>query len=549
MAWYDRFFRRKTSSVPSTPAPTPVSAAAIDDKSDTSHTYDDRNITFSGELADYDYQAILRDKQHNMVALYELANYYVDADPLVHGIIKGVYTPFSVSDWKLVSVDDKVRKKYEEYYERINLKDRLGSIFYQLYLYGQCYVYLQEDGNIVTLPVHKTRISNIMINGEPVLEFNAASIRNEVFNQGVPSDKYFIDDDKLEVKLYGLPPEVGEGIKKGHQWVQLDPRNTFVVQGLKEDWTRYATPMIASMLDGLRKKAKISKYEDALLDLAAHSFVHVKFGDPKGERYDMLPNRQELGAVQNVFRQAMKGSALAVTNNWADATVIQPGIDSLFEYDKYKNCNAEILSAGGISGIIVSGISGDGSTFASAQVSINTADKRIDRTRRDVCELMNKINYRVNGDMISRSKNEKIPKFEFVPIDLSGNNKFQKACEDLWKQGCLSTESLLDSHGIDYKQEVKRKQREVDSGEYSLMSKIIDNVAQAETVQDAIDQGKIPDPSAQTETETEDTTETVTTEERKIGRPELSDEERTSDVSKSYTGKQPKPSNPEGSLE
>jgi hypothetical protein len=162
---------------------------------------------------------------------------------------------------------------------------------------------------------------------------------------------------------------------------------------------------------------------------------------------------------------------------------------------------------------------------------------------------MNKINHRVNGDQVTYSKNEKIPKFEFEPIDLSGNNKFQKTCEDLWKQGCLSTESLLDSHGINYKQEVQRKKREVDSGEYSLMSKIIDNVAQAETVQDAIDQGKIPDPSAQTETETEETTETVTTEERKIGRPELSDEERTSDVSKSYTGKQPKPSNPEGSLE
>lgn len=549
MAWYDRFFRRKTSSAVDTSSATRVVATALEDKSDTTHTYDDRNITFSGELSDYDYEGILRDKQRNIVALYELADYFCDQNPLVRGIIKGVYAPFSVSPWRLVGTDEKTKKKYEDYYERIDLRDRINSIMLQYWKYGQCYIYLQEDGNIVTLPVHKTRISNIMINGEPVLEFNAASIRNEVFNQGIPSDKYFVDDDKLNVKLYGLPPEVNAGLNRGEEWVQLDPRNTFVIQDIKEDWMRYAVPMIASMLEGLKKRAKISKYEDALLDLGAHSFVMATYGSPNADRYDMLPNREELGAIQNVFRKAMKGSALAVTNNWADAKVIQPGIDSLFEYDKYKNCNAEILSAGGISGIIVSGISGDGSTFASAQVSINTADKRIEFARANFCELMNKINYRVNGDMISRSRNEKIPKFEMEPIDLSGNNKFQKACEDLWKQGCLSTESLLDSHGINYKQEVQRKKREVDSGEYSLMSKIIDNVAQAETVQDAIDQGKIPDPSAQTETETEETTETVTTEERKIGRPELSDEERTSDVSKSYTGKQPKPSNPEGSLE
>lgn len=548
MAWLDRFFRRRPSPVPPDDTRS-VTASALDSKGDTSHTYDDKNITFSGELANYDYESILRDKQHNIVRLYELADFFCDSEPIVFGIIKGVYTPFSISKWRLITNDEKTRKKYEDYYARINLQDRISSIFLQLYKYGQCYVYLQEDGNIVTLPVHKTRISNIMINGEPVLEFNAASVRNEVFIQGTPADKLFINDDDLKVKLFGLPPEVSEAIKNGDEWVQLNPRNTFVVQGLKEDWMRYAIPMIAPMLAGLRKKAKISNYEDSLLDLGSRSFVHAVYGDPKTDRQDMLPNRQELAAVQNVFRQAMKGSALAVTNNWAKAEVIQPNTSELFADDKYKFANAEILSAGGISGIIVSGVAGDGSTFASAQVSINTAEKRINQTRANFCELMNKINHRVNGDQVTYSKNEKIPKFEFEPIDLSGNNKFQKACEDLWKQGCLSTESLLDSHGIDYNQEVKRKQREVDSGEYSLMSKIIDNVAQAETVQDAIDQGKIPDPSAHTETETEETTETVTTEERKIGRPELSDEERTSDVSKSYTGKQPKPSNPEGSLE
>lgn len=543
MAWYDFFRRRRTSSSVDVPQ-TPVIATALEDKGDTTHTYDDRNITFSGELADYNYEAILRDKQHNIIQLYELADYYCDQNPLVRGIIKGVYAPFSVSPWRLVGPDEKIKKKYEDYYERINLRDRINSVMLQYWKYGQAYVYLQDDGNIVTLPVHKTRISNIMVNGEPVLEFNAAAVKNEVFVQGIPSDHYFIDDDKLDVKLYGLPPEVKAGLERGEQWVQLDPRNTFVIQDIKEDWLRYAVPMIASMLSGLKKKEKISKYEDSLLDLGAHSFVHIRYGNDKSDRQDMLPNRQELAAVQSVFRQAMKGSALAVTNNWAKAEVIQPDLDDLFRDDKYSEANSEILSAGGISGIIVSGIAGDGSTFASAQVSISTADKRIEFARKNFCELMNKINYRVNGDQITRSKNEKIPRFEFEPIDLSGNNKFQKTCEDLWKQGCMSTKTMLDAHGIDYDQELKRKKHEVDSGEYGLMSTAINNVVNATTVQDAVDQGTLNLTPNTTETEV---TETV--EEKKVGRPELSDEERTSDISKSYTGKQPKPSNPEGSLE
>lgn len=547
MAWWDFLRRRRTTSSVDVPQ-TPVTATALEDHSDTSHTYDDRNITFTGELADYDYDTILRDKQHNIVQLFQLSDYYTDEDPLVHGIIKGVYTPFAMSPWKLTGTDEKIKKKYEEYYARINLKDRMRSIFFQLAKYANVYIYLQEDGNILTLPVHKTRISNIMINGEPVLEFNAASIRNEIFVQGVPSDKYFIDDDKLDVKLYGLPPEVAAGLKRGEEWVQLDPRNTFVLQGLKEDWQRYAIPMIASMLSGLKKKAKITKYEDSLLDLSIRSFIFVKYGDDKADRRDMLPNRQELAAVQSVFRQAMQGGRLAVTNNWASAEIIQPSTNELFEYDKYRDCNSEILSGGGISGIIVSGIAGDGSTFASAQVSINTADKRISQARENFCELMNKINIRVNGDQVTHSRTDKIPKFELEPIDLSGNNKFQKTCEDLWKQGCMSTRTMLDSHGIDYDQELKRKKHEVESGEYGIMSTLANELAGAVTAQDAIEQGTVTPTPTPTEPQTEETI-TEVTEERKVGRPELPDEERTSDVSKAYTGKQPKPSNPEGSLE
>lgn len=548
MAWYSRFFRRRPSPVAS-PTPESVTASALDDKSDISHTYDDRNITFSGELADYDYEAILRDKQHNIVRLYELADFFCDSEPLVFGIIKGVYAPFSISDYHLVGSDEKTKKKYYDYYERINLKDRLNSIALQYWKYGQCYIYLQDDGNIVTLPVHKTRIANIMINGEPVLEFNAASVRNEVFVQGVPADKLYVNDDDLNVKLFGLPPEVGEAIKRGDEWVQLNPRNTYVVQGLKEDWVRYAVPMIAAMLPGLKKKAKISNYEDSLLDLGSRAFVHVTYGDPKTDRQDMLPNRQELAAVQNVFRQAMRGSALAVTNNWVKAEVIQPKTDELFADDKYKYANSEILSAGGISGIIVSGIAGDGSTFASAQVSINTADKRIEYARRNFCELMNKINVRVTGDQVTHTRSDKIPRFEFEPIDLSGNNKFQKTCEDLWKQGCMSTETMLDAHGINYDQELKRKKQEVESGEYGLMSTLANELAGAVTAQDAINNGTVNPTPTPEPTQTEETEVTEVTEERKVGRPELSDEERTSDVSKAYTGKQPKPSNPEGSLE
>ena len=34
-------------------------------------TFNDKNITYTGDLIDYDYSSILRDKQRNIVRLYE----------------------------------------------------------------------------------------------------------------------------------------------------------------------------------------------------------------------------------------------------------------------------------------------------------------------------------------------------------------------------------------------------------------------------------------------------------------------------------------------
>lgn len=512
-----------------------ASVAALDNDDDIRHTYDNRNITFSGDLADYDFDAILRDKQRNIVSLYQLADYYVDKDPIIRGIIKGVYSSFSVTPWKLIGESEQVKEKYEAYYKRINLRDRMASIFYQYFKYGNVYIYLQDDGNIITLPVNKCRISNIMVNGEPVVEFDAQSVETDMFLQGTPGEKLFIDDDKIDVQLTGLPPEVTRARKDNAQWVQLDPEKTFVLQDLKEDWMRYAVPMIAACLTGLRKKALIEAYEDSLLNLGINSFILAKYGNPT----TVYPNKQELAAVQNVFRRAMRGTALAVTNNWVEAEVIQADTKDLFQFDKYRYVNSEILSAGGISGIIVSGRTDDGSTFASAQVSINTADKRIELARSNFCELMNKINRRVNGFIVTRSKAAKVPEFTLEPIDLSGNAKFQKVCLDLWKQGCMSTESMLSAHGIDFGQEVERKTTEIKDGTYKLLTMTPQGYADTVQVHDDGDNSGSNTTSSSTPT---------VTEEVHMGRPEVSLEERTSDIGNAITGKQPKPSNPEGSM-
>ena len=521
-----------------------ATAASVD--IDVSGTFSNSNPTYRGDLRGFDYEKLLRDKQlwQNYVSLCKLANYYVDEDPLFRGIIKEVYTPFScAAGWQLVGGDERIQERYQKYYDDIHLGDFEYSVFFQYWLYGNVVVYLMPNGRLITLPFNMTRIGNVVVNGEPVVEYHCRAVKDEyVRTYGELALKPDIRDELLEERLKGLPPEVTTGIYEGYEWVQLNPRHTFVLQDTKEDWQRYATPLVASCLKAFRKKELISRWEDAQLNLGIHAFLHVQYGDPNNE---VLPEKEALMLIGQTFKTAMTKNGLAVTNNWAEAKFLQPDLDSLFSDDKYKSVNSDILDAGGISGIIVSGRAEDGSTFATAQVSMQTAAMRISRVKDQFCAMMDRINVRINDmlNIMPHAKPGNIPLFRFPPTDLTGDANFLKTCETLFAKGMLSNETYLSAYKFDFQQEVKRKKREASNGIAELFMPTKDRLAQ-EQAEDV----------AKNETTDQSTTVTVersteTEEETVRGRPTMDNTERHSDPSKSMTGRQPKGSRPEGSVE
>ena len=138
-----------------------IAVGAKDDQDEHIQGFNNSNITFSGDLKGFNYADILRDKQRNIVKLYQLADYYCDADATVRGIIRHVYAPYTVSSpWVLTGVNEKTRKIYEDYYKKIRLREKLESIVLEYWKYYNVFVYIL-DGVPITLPVHKCRIGNV----------------------------------------------------------------------------------------------------------------------------------------------------------------------------------------------------------------------------------------------------------------------------------------------------------------------------------------------------------------------------------------------------
>lgn len=485
-------------------------------------TFADRDITFSGNLSGYDYDAILRQKQSHIYEIYQLADYFVDSEEMFGSAIKHIYTPFSLTDgWFLSGGDERTKEKYMEWLDRIHFEEKLESWFYQYYLFGNVFFSIQDDGDIITMPPNLIRISNVMVNGNPLVEINARSIKQDLKKTGSKAWKKYLDDDMLDIRLSGYPIEVTEALRNSKEWVQLDARRTLTWQNYKPEWARYAMPMVVMCLKPFAKKMLISNWEDSQLQLGIAGFVHASVGAPVNSQ--VVVDRPILEAVQSVTKQAMNASGgLATTQDTVTYKVITPDLRELFSNDKYAGPNAEILGALGISDSVAAGTDTSVS-FGASQISTKLVSLRITEARKSFCALMNRILRVVNGaDFgLPRSNESKLPRFEMPNADLTQVAAFQNACKNLWEAGVLSNKTLLKTYNIDSDTEFAQKKKEIAAGQDMVFVK--------------------PGTTAQKEDKDEKGSDNPS------GRPTLDDSERHSSVDNSDTGRNPKPSNPEGS--
>lgn len=435
-----------------------------------------------------------------------------------------MYVPFSLTDgYYLRGGNTKTRAKYEEWFKYIHLNEKLESWFYQYYLFANVYFSLMDDSDLVTLPPHLCRISNVRINGNPLVEFNARSIKQDLKRQGQKALKKFIDDEELDVRLSGYPKEVTEALSSNREYVQLDPKTTLLLQGPKPEWQRYAMPMIIAALKPLAKKALIADWETALLNLAKASFVHASVGAPQDS--NIVADTNILNAIMNITKAAMKaGGGIAVTHDWVKYDVIQPDVDKLFDNDKFANTNEEILGAFGINNSVTSG-SDASISFGSSQISTKLVSIRISAARRALSEMMNRVMRMINGSPygLPRTADEKIPEFVMPICDLTKVAAFQEACMKLWETGNVSRQTLMDAYNLDIDKEYELRKQEQESGYDDVFLK--------------------PGQSSKAQSGSGSDSNDNTT----IGRPRMDDSERASDPGNAETGRQEKPSRPDGS--
>ena len=470
----------------------------------TISVYENNNYTKSGSPKGYDIDKILLNKQDSIYKIYELMNYYVESDPIFNSIIKKVLTPFSVSSgWKLHGSSEKIKTKFNEYFESIGIDDLLKDIFYEIFLYGQCYLYDRDGKWFDIFPGHRIRVASIGINGQPILEYKIIEFGNK--NYTIAREDFI---DTLLVQYQGYPEEVLLGIKSGTLWIQLNPENTYSLSDTKSRYERYSMPVGVPALRSFAKKELINQYENGQLNLGQKGFLMVNVGDKDIAKTVTAPDLENVGRI---FKDAISGFPMAAVAWNVSAKWIQTDSKELF-IDKYSVVNSEILSAAGIASIVATG-DAQNASFSSAQVNINTLEKRIIQNQRNVGEFIKWIITRRALDF--RISSTKLPNFVFNPINLANDSSFKDQVVQLFTLGLLSRETVLDNMSFDFGQEKERKTSE--------------NTDKLDTVFTLP-----PSFNNQSGDSTDDTAG---------GNPGETETTRTSDKNKSESSKNPKPSN------
>ncbi|MDI3478756.1 MAG: hypothetical protein PWQ59_2281 [Thermoanaerobacterium sp.] len=485
-----------------------IEVAALDLKSIYQNTIIPYETQFkpNGDLKGFNLQSILRDVQSNIYKIYELMAYYVESDYIFNSAVKNVLVPFSVTKYRLQGASEKSKRFFYDYFKTISLNDLLYGIYYDLYVFGNVFLYRHENGYIQILPPHRIEIQEVKIPNEPVLAYIVPEFQYRYSNI---SEKFI---KTLEVKYEkGYPPEILEGIKRGERKIQLNPERCYTIQTAKSAWAKYAIPMGVSLLPLFSKKNLISESENSALNNAMKSLLHVRVGNKDTRQ---KPNENELKAVAKTFIDAVSGMGLAITAWDIEADWKKVDLKDINESikAKYAEVNASILAGIGLASVIVTG-DASGSSFAAAQVNASVASKRIMQNIKNVKECLEKIMVTVAREQ--RISENRIPEIIFEPVDLQTNQEAFDEILRLFSMGFIGYQTVFESLGYDYQQEKDRKEQEKKNNDAEVFIPPINpNTMSSNPIVD-----------------------------NEGGRPEIKNNQRTSDKNKSETGKQPKPSN------
>jgi hypothetical protein len=232
--------------------------------------------------------------------------------------------------------------------------------------------------------------------------------------------------------------------------IKLSKEELSVVQAPgKWDWFDWAVPFVYPCLRALYFKDCLRTMEIR----ACQSIVNAVFLYKLGNMEKGMPAEEEhFERLADMLQ--MPGSVMNILwNENITAEVIQPKVEGIFDIDKHKSADHDIMTALGVPEVL---IGGGGGNFSNSFIAVSTVLERLESYR-------NRVKDWIMGEMkiIADAMGfQKLPTIRFGRTSLQDERAYQAFVTGLYDRNILSADTVLRELDTDVATEVAKMQEE-----------------------------------------------------------------------------------------
>lgn len=407
----------------------------------------------------------------------------VNMNDIVGKVIESINTNIN-TEYKLTynhsSTEGRNKKKkfteaqnfIHEINDSINLKKIIRDCPSSTYMEGNYIMYLRHDNvdnyQIDVYPLGVVEITDYLVNGEPVVQFNIQQLRTRLqktYRKNKKNKPLFFADINEEVKA-NFPKEVYDAFVAGESYVNLDPKYTAVVRINNQNRKYGISSLLRAipdliMLDGLRDADNITS------KARSKKIIHQKLrkellGDTGSVKYDSFATQSlEHKNIMEAFTYAR--NLVIVTSGAGVESIeyVEPKTE-MVSLDTYNYYRTKVLATLGISFLMDSG----STSVSTASISIT----QLMRTINSITEQLENILFRFYRQILIDNGYDQsfAPHISIIDSELLAADIKKSLAEFCYNTLGASRETCFSLAGLDLVDEAEKRRNEISEGYDSL---------------------------------------------------------------------------------
>ena len=328
------------------------------------------------------------------------------------GIVRNIIDlmgDFGSQGINIVHENKSVEKFFQQWFRKIDGKERSERFLNNLYRTGQVFLYKSYANITPQISTYIKSLGSDITIELPNVEQNQVPWRYNFFNPltvdmkdgevnlflgrknfQLTANSFFdnFKDGAIPAKvLETLPANVKQAIQRGERKITLDPDRLSVFYYKKDDWQQWAHPLVYAILDDIIMLEKMRLADLSALDGAISNIRLWTLGSLD---HKILPNKTAINKLRNILASNVGGGTMELV--WGPELTYTESNSQVYKFlgsEKYQSVLNSIYAGLGVPPTLT-GMAGNGGGFTNNFISLKTMVERLQYGRDQLTKFWQK---------------------------------------------------------------------------------------------------------------------------------------------------------------